>query len=326
MLVSVVFSFWNEEHVLQELISRVVKALETTGHRYELVFVNDDSTDSSLDILNSERSTNQNIRIINMSRRFGVSACVMAGLRFSRGAVVIYMDSDLQDPPELIPQMISLYENGAEVVNTVRTARRGESRTKMLVTRLAYRMINWISDIQLLENAGDFKLLGRRAVNEVIKLNEYQPYTRGLVPWVGFRQETLSYERDARFGGESKFSLLKSIGPFNEFIKGFTAFSEIPLYLALISGIIIALGAFCYLIFIIVHKSLGLTLPGWAAIMAVILFLGGITLITNGVIGIYVGRIFNNIKGRPAYIVDSTTGFEPDDETNSVNAHDNYHK
>ena len=185
-------------------------------------------------------------------------------------------------------------------------------------------MIHWISDIQLLENAGDFKLLGRRAVNEVIKLNEYQPYTRGLVPWVGFRQETLSYERDARFGGESKFSLLKSIGPFNEFIKGFTAFSEIPLYLALISGIIIALGAFCYLIFIIVHKSLGLTLPGWAAIMVVILFLGGITLITNGVIGIYVGRIFNNIKGRPAYIVDSTTGFEPDDETNSVNAHDNY--
>jgi len=310
MLVSVVFSFWNEELVLEELIGRVVSTLDSTNYDYELVFVNDNSTDRSLEILNTERAKNNRLKIINMSRQFGVSPCVMAGLRFARGDVVIYMDADLQDPPELIPQMITLYENGAQVVNTVRTLRKGESKAKMLVTKLAYRLINGISDIRLLENAGDFKLLGRRVVDEIIKLNEYQPYTRGLVPWVGFRQETLSYERDARFGGVSKFSLFKSIGPFNEFIKGFTAFSEIPLYLSLIVGIIIAVGAFCYLVFIIIHKFLGLTLPGWAAIMAVVLLLGGITLITNGVIGIYIGRIFNNIKGRPAYIIDSTTGFE----------------
>jgi len=310
MLLSLVFSFRNEEDVLDELIGRTVRALETVDSSYELIFVNDSSTDRSLEILNSHRAAHPNIRIITMSRQFGVSPCIMAGLKFTKGDVVIYMDADLQDPPELISEMLLLYKNGADVVNTVRVVRRGESKTKMLLTRLAYRTINRISDIHLLENAGDFKLLSRRVVNEVIQLTEYQPYTRGLIPWVGFRQETLTYERDARFGGESKFSLLKSFNPFNEFIKGFTAFSEIPLYLSLVFGLLVALGAFCYLLFILYHKFLGLTLPGWAAIMAVMLLLGGITLITNGVIGIYIGRMFNNIKGRPAYIVESTTGFD----------------
>ena len=230
MLVSLVFSFRNEEDVLDELIRRVVVTLDDIEYNYGLVFVNDDSSDRSLEILNSHRTTNPNIKIINMSRRFGVSPCIMAGLRFSRGDIVIYMDADLQDPPELIPQMITLFRNGADVVNTVRVLRRGESKTKMLLTRIAYRLINRVSDIELLENAGDFKLLSRRVVDEVIKLNEYQPYTRGLISWVGFRQEVITYERDARFGGNSKFSLLRSAGTLNEFINGFTAFSEIQLY------------------------------------------------------------------------------------------------
>ena len=309
MLVSLVFSFRNEEDVLDELIRRVVVTLDDIEYNYELVFVNDDSSDRSLEILNSHRTTHPNIKIVNMSRRFGVSSCVMAGLRFSRGDIVIYMDADLQDPPEIIPQMIALFRNGADVVKTVRVLRRGESKTKMLLTRIAYRLINRVSDIELLENAGDFKLLRRRVVDEVIKLNEYQPYTRGLISWVGFRQETITYERDERFGGNSKFSLLRSVGPLNEFIKGFTAFSEIPLYFSLIFGISVATGAFGLLIFILIYKFLGLSLPGWAAIMTVLLLLGGMTLITNGVIGIYIGRVFNNIKGRPAYIISSITGF-----------------
>ena len=309
MLISVIFSFRNEEDVLGELIRRVVTILDTLPYDYEIIFVNDNSTDQSLNILTSFATDNSNIKIINMSRQFGVSPCLMAGLRFSCGDIVVYMDADLQDPPELIPQMVALYENGADVVHTVRVQRKGESWAKMVITKLAYRLINSVSDISLLDNAGDFKLLNRRVVNEVVKFQEYQPYTRGLIPWVGFRQETLTYERSARFGGKTKFSLLKSRGPLNEFIKGITAFSSIPLYLSLLLGVVIALAAFVYLIFILINKFKGLNLPGWTAIMAVTLLLGGCTLITNGVIGIYIGRIYNNVKGRQSYIVDSTIGF-----------------
>ena len=316
MLISLVFSFWNEEDVLHELIHRTVSTLGGIDCNYELIFVNDNSTDGSLAILKSYLTTYPNIRIINMSRRFGRSACVMAGLRFSKGDIVIYMDSDLQDPPELIPEMVALYRNGANVVHTVRTFRDGENKAKLWFTKLAYRLINSISDIPLLENAGDFKLLSRRVVDEMIKFNEYQPYTRGLIAWVGFRQETIEYVREARFAGKTKYSFFRRNveGAYTEFIKGFTAFSEVPLYLSLIFGVFIGLGAFGYLIFIFTYKILGLTLLGWPAIMAVMLLLGSITLITNGVIGIYIGRIFNNVKRRQPYIIDSTIGYGEKDD------------
>tara|TARA_Y100000031_G_C8249247_1_gene399659 strand:+ start:3840 stop:4814 length:975 start_codon:yes stop_codon:yes gene_type:complete len=313
MLISLVFSFWNEEDVFDELIQRVVSTLHGIDCDYELIFVNDCSTDGSLEILKSHAATNPNIKIINMSRRFGRSPCVMAGFRFSKGDIVIYMDADLQDPPELIPEMVALYRNGADTVHTVRVERKGESKVKLLVTKIAYRVVNRLSDIQLIENAGDFKLMRRRVVDEVIKFGEYQPYTRGLIPWIGFRQETINYVRDARFAGKTKYSLFRSRsieGPYTEFIKGFTAFSEIPLYVSLIFGLFTAMASFGYLIFIVIYKSLGMSIPGWAAIMAVMLLIGGVTLFTNGVMGIYIGRIFNNVKGRPAYIVDSTLGFD----------------
>ena len=179
-----------------------------------------------------------------------------------------------------------------------------------------HKVINRISDISLPENAGDFKLISRRVVAELIKLNEYQPYTRGLIPWVGFRQETIEYKRNSRFAGETKFPLFQSRGPLNEFVKGITSFSEIPLYLSLFIGFSVSALSFLYLIVVLFKKLNGWSLPGWTAIMGVTLLLGGIILFTNGVIGIYIGRIYNNVKGRPAYIIDDTIGFEespPDD-------------
>lgn len=310
MLLTVVFSFRNEEDVLEKTISEVSDVLETNNITYELIFVNDNSTDRSLQILKTWSGRDSRIRVINMSRRFGVSPCVMAGFRFAHGDAVIYMDTDLQDPPELIPKMVELYRNGVDVVHTVRTKRFGETAVKMWITKLAYKIINRLSDIQLIENAGDYKLLSRRVVDEIVKLNEYQPYTRGLIPWIGFRQEAISYERRARYAGKTKFSLVKSAGPFNEFIKGLTAFSEFPLYASLFVGFIVAIGAFIYLGVIVTTKIYGFNLPGWSAIMGIILLLGGITLITNGFIGIYIGRIFNNVKGRPSYIISDTIGFE----------------
>ena len=309
-MISVVFSFRNEEDVLEELVKRVSNVFVNMNREYELIFVNDDSTDKSVEILLKLRETNENIKIINMSRRFGVTPCVLAGFESSKGEAVIYMDSDLQDPPELIPQLIEKWQNGAEVVHTTRTKRDGESALKMFITKQAYKVINFFSSIKLLENTGDFKLLSRRVVNEILKLKESDPYMRGMSTWVGFKQVQVFYEREARFAGETKFGLFSSANPYKEFVRGLTSFSSAPLYFALFIGFFISISSFAYLLIVISTKFLGMNLPGWSAIMAAILFLGGTTLITIGVLGIYLGKIYEEIKGRPRYIIEDKIGFE----------------
>ncbi|RJQ48189.1 MAG: glycosyltransferase [Gammaproteobacteria bacterium] len=309
MLISVVFSFRNEEKVIPELVRRASAVLEDLGE-HELIFVNDASTDGSLEILQSLRAANNNIKIISMSRRFGVTPCVIAGLAEARGDAVVYMDADLQDPPELIPDLVRKWHEGVEVVHTVRTKRYGESLMKMWLTMLAYKMINAFSDIDFYENAGDFKLLSRRAVTEILKLNEHDPYLRGLSRWIGFRQAMVHYERDARAAGESKFGLFKSTNPYKEFNRGITSFSAAPLYFALILGLVVALISFLALAYVILTKLMGINLPGWTAIMATILFLSGVILFTIGILGVYLGRIYEQVKGRPSYIIDRKIGFD----------------
>jgi len=314
MLLSVIFSFRNEEDVLDELIKRLRLTLDSLNVRYELIFVNDASIDGSLELLLNYHREDSRIRILNMSRCFGVSPCVMAGMRHARGDAVVYMDSDLQDPPEVIPRLLEAYHKGADVVNTTRTVRRGENAFKMWLTKQAYRMINSISNIEILENTGDFKLLSRRAVDQLIKLNEYDPFMRGLVRWVGFNQVQVFYERDERFAGETKFSLLKSINPFKELIRGLTSFSELPLYIALFIGFFISMGAFGFLLYIVISRVFfGMHQPGWPAMMVTMLFLGGTILSAIGVLGIYVGRIHYEIKGRPPYIIDEEIGRDRDE-------------
>ncbi|MCX5720972.1 MAG: glycosyltransferase family 2 protein [Nitrospirae bacterium] len=307
-VISIVFSFRNEEEVLPELVHRVVAVVETIGD-YELIFVNDDSTDRSLDVLQSLRAENSRIKIINMSRRFGVSPCVIAGLAASRGDAAIYMDSDLQDPPEIIPQMVREWKNGADIVHTVRTHRHGESAAKMWITKMAYKAINAFSDISLLENAGDFKLLSRRVVEEILQLGEMDPYLRGLSVWVGFNQAVVKYERDARSAGQSKFGLFTSLNPYKEFLRGITSFSTVPLYFALFFGLTVSMISFVLLCYIIVMKIAGMNLPGWTAIMSAILFLSGVILGTIGLLGIYVGRIYDQVRSRPKYIIKKQIGF-----------------
>ncbi len=307
-VISIVFSFRNEEEVLPELVRRVVAAVEAVGD-YELIFVNDDSVDRSLEVLETLREENGRIKIINMSRRFGVSPCVIAGLAASRGDAVIYMDSDLQDPPEIISQMVREWKNGADIVHTVRTHRHGESAAKMWITKMAYRAINAFSDISLLENAGDFKLLSRRVVEEILQLGEMDPYLRGLSVWVGFNQAVVKYERDARSAGQSKFGLFSSLNPYKEFLRGVTSFSTVPLYFALFFGFTVSMASFLLLCYIIVMKIAGVNLPGWTAIMSAILFLSGVILGTIGLLGIYVGRIYDQVRSRPKYIIKKQVGF-----------------
>ena len=307
---SIVFSFRNEADVLNELIDRVEMVLSRIGISYELIFVNDNSTDESLAILVARRYKNSAIKIINMSRRFGNTPCVLAGLEYSLGDAVIYMDSDLQDPPELIPALIKSWHDGYDVVHTTRTTRHGESGLKLWLTDKAYRLIDWSSDLNVPKNTGDFKLLSRRAVESILKIKEIDPFMRGLSLWIGFPQSFVSYEREPRKAGRTHYSLLRSVNPYAEFIRGLTAFSSVPLYMALIIGFAVSCGAFVYLLLIVVQRIfLDVHLPGWPALMVTMLFLGGSILFTTGVLGIYVGKIYNEVKGRPRFVIQQLIGF-----------------
>jgi len=309
LLISVVFSFRNEADVLEELLKRIEAVFDVLDVRYELIFVNDASTDDSSEILRIRRQSNPNIKVINMSRRFGFGPSVIAGLDYSRGDAVIYMDTDLQDPPELIPTLVAKWQEGNDVVHTTRTGRLGESRLKMWVTDRAYRAIDLFSEIRVPKNTGDFKLLSRRAVQAILQVKEVDPFVRGLSLWVGYRQAFVPYERQSRHKGETHFSMLTSANPYAEFIRGLTAFSSVPLYLALVIGFVVSVGAFSYLGLIVLQRIFfDIHQPGWPALMVTLLFLGGCILFTIGVLGIYIGKIYNEIKGRPRYVIESTEG------------------
>ena len=301
-LISFVFSFRNEEKNLKNLIERVHKAVKkTVSWDYELIFVNDDSNDNSEKIL-LDLQKQFKIKIINMSRRFGTNPCVLAGFENCSGDCIIYMDSDLQDPPELITEMIKQHEKGFEIVHTRRTKRLGESKTKLFFTNIAYSIINKLSEIDLQKNVGDFKLISRKALDKILEQKEYNPYIRGLSVWIGFKQTYVDYVRDARGAGESKFSLFDS-GPVTQFLRGVTSYSLKPLYV----GIILGFFAFLFSIFLIFYaiyaKIAGLAVPGTTGILIVISFFSGALLSTIGVMGIYLARIFEQTKGRTRYVI-----------------------
>jgi len=314
MLLSIVFSFRNEEKVLVELIQRVKTVLDPLDIQYKLVFVNDDSTDHSLEILKEQVNENPRIVIINMSRRFGVTPCVLAGLKYAKNSdAIVYMDADLQDPPEIIPQMLESLKNGNEVVHTRRRSRKGEGKFKLWATSKAYWLLGLLSGGALLENCGDFKLISKRALGELLKLNETDPYMRGLVCWIGFKQDIIVYDRDERYSGDSHFSLWGS-GPIKEFIRGLASFSAMPLYFSLFLGFFASFIAFTALIIILAQKMLGMNLPGWTAIMTSNLFLGGSIHLAVGFLGIYIARVYNELKKRPLFIVKDIIDLGPESE------------
>mgnify|MGYP001342697465 FL=1 len=301
-LISFVFSFRNEEKNLKNLIQRIDKAVKKTElWDYELIFVNDDSTDNSENLL-LDLQKEYKIKIVNMSRRFGTNPCVLAGFENCSGDCIIYMDSDLQDPPELITELIKQHEKGFDIVHTRRTKRLGEPKTKLFFTSIAYSIINKLSDIDLQKDVGDFKLISRRALDKILEQKEYNPYIRGLSVWVGFKQTYVDYVRDAREAGESKFSLFAE-GPVTQFIRGVTSYSLKPLY----SGVLLGFFAFLFSIFLIVYalyaKLAGLAVPGTTGILIVVSFFSGALLSTIGIMGIYLARIFEQTKGRTRYII-----------------------
>jgi glycosyltransferase involved in cell wall biosynthesis len=304
MLLSFIFSFRNEEENIPELVRRVGLSVASIDDAHcEMIFVNDDSTDKSIELLKGLQASYP-ITIINMSRRFGVTPCILAGLAHAKGDAAVIMDSDLQDPPELVSEMVCKYRDGADVVHTTRTHRDGEGPIKMWATKKAYWIINYLSDITLPENTGEFKLLSARVVQEILGLKEYDPYMRGLSVWVGYKQDFVYYAREPRFRGETKFPLL-SKAPVKEFIRGLTAYSATPLYISFFIGIGTSLFAAALAVWAIVTKFLGVSTPGTSGVLIAVAFFSGVVLMTSGIIGIYVAKIYYEVKGRPRYIISS---------------------
>ena len=301
-LISIIFSFKNEEKNLEELVNRLENSLTLIDNwKYELIFINDCSDDESEKILLKLQKSNP-ITIINMTRTFGVGPCVLAGFREAKGDAIVYMDTDLQDPPEVIPQLIMEYEAGAEIVHTVRTKRHGESPFKMLVTKIAYKIINYLSEIPLPTEAGDFKLISRTALKKILLQNEFRPYIRGLSVWVGYKQGFVNYERDPRAEGESKFPLF-SKGPITEFISGITSYSLKPLYLGVVLGFFSLIFSILLILFALYSKFTDIAVPGSTGVIITISFFSGVLLFTMGIIGIYLARIFEQTKGRDQYVI-----------------------
>jgi len=269
--------------------------------KYELIFVNDDSTDKSEQIL-LDLQKSYPIKLINMSRNFGIDPCVLAGFRNSSGDAIIYLHTDQQDPPELIPDLIKKHEEGNEIVHTVRTKRKGEGKFRMFLTKIAYSIINTLSDINLPVQAGDYKLISKKALYEILKQKEFRPYVRGLSVWVGFKQDFIFYEREARGKGESKMPLL-SAGPITDFINGVTSYSLKPLYLGIVFGFVSMIISFLLIIYALYLKFNSLAIPGSTSIIITVSFFSGILLFTLGIIGIYLARIFEQTKGREQYVI-----------------------
>jgi len=303
--ISIVFSFRNEADVLDELIDRVTAMFKGVGCPFELIFVNDNSTDASLDILMARAKDDKSFKIINMSRNFGVGECVLAGMKHTTGDAVIYMDTDLQDPPEVIPELLEKWREGADLVYTRRIGRDGETAFRLWATGVAYKIISAVSEIDMPVEAGDFRLLSRRAVEELLKLPEAQPYLRGMTQWIGFERAEVRYRRAPRSAGETHFPGVFSKGPVKTFIDGVTSFSMFPLYLVMYAGLLAAaLGS----------GGLVLTalaaIVGWGCATAAWVFfalaLWGGLMIGMGIVGLYIARIYRDVRGRPLYIIKDT--------------------
>lgn len=304
-LLTVVVPVYFEESVIEAFYQRAVQALAPLSPEFDLefIFVNDGSTDRTLEMLLSLREEDQRVKIINFSRNFGHQIAVTAGLDHAKGDVVVVIDADLQDPPEVILEMLEKWRNGYKVVYGVRSERKGESAFKLWSARLFYRIMGRLSDIPIPLDTGDFRLMDRIVVEELRKMPEESRYIRGMVSWVGFRQCGHGYVRDARYAGKTKYTLKKMIRfAFN----GITSFSEKPLILAGWMGMMATLAGLSYLIFILIGKMLNPSsvVSGWASLMGIVIFFGGVQLLSLGIIGQYIGRIYREVKKRPLYVLD----------------------
>jgi len=297
---SIIIPFYNEEENIELLYQALVPVLQRLNQLWEIVFVDDGSRDKSFEVVKKLSLQDNSIRAISLSRNFGHQVALTAGLQHARGSIVITLDADLQHPPEVIPLMLEKFREGFEIVNTRRIDSKETGYFKKQSSRFFYRFINRISDISIAESSSDFRLMSRKALDAFLQFGERDRFTRGLVSWMGYPQTLVDYDCPPRFAGKSKYTLRKMI---HFAADGITAFSAKPLRIASYMGVVVFLLGLAYAVFAIIQNILGKTVPGWTSLLVTVLLLGGIQLLSLGIIGEYLARIFNESKSRPLYFI-----------------------
>ena len=305
---SVVVPTYNEESNLNYLFERLESVLASLSTTYEIVCVNDGSKDNTLKCLIEQHNRNRAIKVIDLSRNFGKEIALTAGIDYAKGAAIIPIDADLQDPPELIKDLVVKWREGYDVVYATRRSRQGESWLKRFTAYAFYRTIGKMSRVTIPSNTGDFRLLDRRVVEAIKQMPERTRFMKGLFTWVGFQQTSIFYDREPRFRGKTKWNYWKL---WNFALDGITSFSLLPLKIWSYIGLIISLVSLLYAVLLLIRTLiLGNDVPGYASIIISILFLGGIQLISLGILGEYLGRVYEEVKARPLYFVRDTYGFQ----------------
>ncbi|PAW73140.1 MAG: glycosyl transferase [Opitutia bacterium Tous-C5TDCM] len=311
MLLSIVVPVFREEKNIPEFLRRIRPILGEITQDYEIIFSMDPSPDRTEDVVLAERAQDDRIKLLKFSRRFGQPMATLAGMDYSRGDAVIVMDVDLQDPPELIHEMIKKWREGYDVVLPQRRARTGEPWIKKLVASSGYKVINKIADVKIPPNTGDFRLMTRRVILEVVKLKESHGFLRGMVAVVGFKQCLIPFDRPARFAGETNYN--RFFGSLRIGFNGIFCFSTYALTLSTQLGFVTAMASFLIAMAYLVMKLAGFPFPiGNPTMVILILFMGGIQLISVGILGEYIGRIYEEVRSRPKFIVDRAEGFKID--------------
>jgi len=313
-ILSIVVPVYNEEKVLHAFHAKASEALSIIEDRFaiEFVFVDDGSRDDSFRIMSELSKRDARIKPLKLSRNFGHQIAVTAGLDHAAGDIVVIIDADLQDPPEVILQMIEKWENGYAVVYGIRNRRKGESLFKLVTAKAFYRLIGKLSDTRMPLDTGDFRLMDREVVNALKSMREESRYIRGMVSWVGFHQCGVTYDRDPRYAGKTKYTLRKML---RFALNGITSFSEKPLILSGWIGLGVTMFGALLMLHILIGKLINpqSTVSGWASLMGVVIFFGGIQLLSLGILGQYVGRIYREVKRRPLYFLDPTVATPPKD-------------
>jgi len=305
--ISVIIPVFNEEGSISELLNRLQTVLKQQQISSEIILIDDGSTDGTLPILQEFANKNNEVKLIVFSRNFGNQAAVSAGLNYCIGDCAIIIDADLQDPPELLPELIAKWQEGYEVVFAQRVARKGESQFKKMTASIFYRLLQKLTQVDIPPDTGDFRLIDRKVITTLNEMPEKNRFLRGMVSWAGFRQTGITYVREERFAGETKFPFFKML---KFALTGITSFSFVPLQLASYFGFIVSAGAFISGLYVLYLKFFtDKTIQGWTSLMIALLFLGGIQLITLGIVGEYIGRMSDEVKQRPAYVIRETVNF-----------------